>query len=1689
MRTLDGALGVVWFADLPDDPRVTGLPWTEDAGSEPAWLTVRRPRLDEPPTLPSSLTDWVDLARVRDFTARHAPDLRRSREAAPPEGTWGVSLEKTYTKLADHPDRKDIEQRYAAWKASWYQWAERRRDVDPLVRLYDRLHKMHDDARNLGESFELVLGFGRLTWRSPDGARVERHLVTHRATLHLDSATGTLTAAPDGGTLGLQLEQSMLDAAQHVPQDVYDEIREALKQAADATRSEHLECLHTALESWVNAAHSAGRYERDGALQRPHTLDTPVVGFTPALVLRERTGRATLEALSGIAGRIEGGERPTELLRYLAGAEGAFTAADRRAPDGTAGEVYFALPANEEQRTIAERLRENRLVVVQGPPGTGKTHTIANLVTDLLARGKRVLITSHTPRALRVLRDKLPRDVRDLCVSRTEDGRQAQRELEASVQRILREYSGFDPRHAQSEIARFEARLATARDAQHQLLKELATLREQETRRFTADLGDYSGSLQEIAERLAAEAPSYSWIGSVPQEQPAVTAEEALRLLHTARAYTPELRSLAAEVPGPAELPSPGDFEQAVAVVRTAEEAHTAAAREPGASAYDEPVDRLTEKEQQRLDAALDVFAAARVRAAAMAAAAEPWVGEALEAVFVGQDWQVRTRHEAVTAALDTAGTALGELGPALVTGLEDDEPPAALASATTLHDGLSVGRRLRGVLGTRTKLAKAVGAFAERVRVDGRAPEDVEGAAKVLARVRLELALDQVESEWGGGGTSAWRSHGPRLARLRQDAETLDALLELGAARTEVISAAATSPELAAAPWQDRAVESAVRALLRARVTLREAERSRRLIAEAEDLLRTWTDRPGASPALALAREAVVAVDAAAYRAACGGLAEVREAARLRAAHGSALTPVQEGFPALAKRIVAAPDEPEWEERLVGLADAWAWSAWRERLERLTDPEVERACHARLAEADAEVRIMLSRLAAARAWHGSLSVLTGDQTTALKAYQQAAGRIRGKYQHRYRQAAQEALRDAQAAVPAWIMPLHQVAETVPMEHPGVFDVVIVDEASQSGLEAMLLTWLADRIVVVGDGKQVSPSHVGLRQDEYFGLQDKHLTGLDSSRKSLFGPDTSLFDLAEALAGGRGTLMLKEHFRCMPEIISFSNELAYNGDLLPLRQYGADRLPPVRTVHVPDGEAMGSSGRTVNQAEAEALVSALVACSADPSYAGRTMGVISLRSSKAHIQELENLLVARLPYEEREDRRIRVGNAEDFQGDERDIMFLSCLDSATTSAGSVRGGYSGKTYEQRINVAASRARDQVWVFHSATTEQFHENDLRRAYLDHLTRPAEEAEAVVSGEVHPDQRHEAFENLFQQRVYLELTGRGYRVRPQYQVGRHAIDLVVEGGTRRLAVECDGDKFAEGEDAATAAARQRDLERVDWTFVRLRGSRFHWDRQQAMDPVWAALDRLGIEPVPETDSSTPATVSVESAEAAVRTQPADEAEPIELIEPIESEPAEPMETPTTGAVVGSGYDAPEEAAALEPEPEPEPKGGEPAPPPLTGRRQGFPVSEVAPDCYQRVLRELHQLQRVLSRPDEDPGDVDPANLVFYRMTQRERRDRYEKRAAFLRSFLDAVSGSAETDDATVVVPGSLLTLELDGEVDDSLFTIAEMAGEGVECVSPASPLGQALMWRPQGQRVEYSAADGRVRHAVIRAIRSR
>jgi superfamily I DNA and/or RNA helicase len=170
----------------------------------------------------------------------------------------------------------------------------------------------------------------------------------------------------------------------------------------------------------------------------------------------------------------------------------------------------------------------------------------------------------------------------------------------------------------------------------------------------------------------------------------------------------------------------------------------------------------------------------------------------------------------------------------------------------------------------------------------------------------------------------------------------------------------------------------------------------------------------------------------------------------------------------------------------------------------------------------------------------------------------------------RYRRDAREAMLDAAGAVPCWIMSHARISESIPAE-VGAFDLVIVDEASQSDLWALPAILRGKKILVVGDHKQVSPDAGFISALRIQELKQRFLA--EQPYRDEMTPEKSLYELAVRVYSA-ANIMLREHFRCVPPIIAYSNRAHYGGQIQPIRIPNAtERIdPPLVDIHVPGGE-------------------------------------------------------------------------------------------------------------------------------------------------------------------------------------------------------------------------------------------------------------------------------------------------------------------------------------------------------------------------------------------------------------------------------------------------------------------------------------------------------------------------------------
>ena len=314
-----------------------------------------------------------------------------------------------------------------------------------------------------------------------------------------------------------------------------------------------------------------------------------------------------------------------------------------------------------------------------------------------------------------------------------------------------------------------------------------------------------------------------------------------------------------------------------------------------------------------------------------------------------------------------------------------------------------------------------------------------------------------------------------------------------------------------------------------------------------------------------------------------------------------------------------------------------------------------------------------------------------------------------------FRAAARREMETAKDAVPVWIMPLAEVAESFDPRKTR-FDVVIIDEASQCDPTSLFALYLGSQTIIVGDDEQVSPVAVGEKVEEVVKLINTYLNGVPF--KELYDGTTSIYDLAQIAFGG--VIRLTEHFRCAPNIIAFSNDLSYKGEIKPLREASSVPLTP----HVVHYRVQGGRerGDNVNEVEAETIASLICAAIEQPEYAKNdegkptTFGIVSLVGDKQALK-IDSMLRQRLEPAEYRRRQLLCGDSAQFQGDERDVMFLSVVDSPPEQPPlSMRQEGPKRIFKKRFNVAASRARNQMWIVHSLN----HETDLQAG--DYRRRP-------------------------------------------------------------------------------------------------------------------------------------------------------------------------------------------------------------------------------------------------------------------------------------------------------------------------------------------------------------------------------
>lgn len=1456
---------------------------TEDAQ---AWLRIERLQRHEPPPPPKGIVDWIALSRdpfqtpkiaevlTRTVTELEADELvsigkaRRDNLTPSLKLRDGKRMVDVILRLDDQADVKATATNYI--NSKWTAWAETEKPRRSAIAIYDKFFGLVQSlqAEGVERPLEIVWGVGVARWNVRN-QELDHPLIEQLVEIEVDTETGVIVVGPRSASPQLalrpyyNLEVDGVDATLSFARSFFDSLPSD-QEFSPFQRSSFEAVLRFA------ATHldSSGRYHPDCVADVndrtvPAISTSLAISDTWAIYARPRSANFFIEDLERLRNAVttsddlpgparklveapssESTYQPTlvDITKATLGgptAESFTTSGDDLESDGQ--EFFFPKPFNADQIAIVQRLEGADGVVVQGPPGTGKTHTIANIICHCLATGRKVLVTSKGEAALAVLREHIPEGIRDLTISLLTSEREGLKQLEKAVGLLASAATQMNPTTLERQILTGQQQIVELKKRLASTDAELASFAEKHLRRIPST-NDPQGLLPiELAQLVVSESDHHSWLPDVlsldPKHDPRFDEGDISALRQARRVLGRDLCYVNANVPALSDLP---DGSRILAIhddLANAEKLHSQMA-ESHVPQLCLTTAQAVERCQVLLQSIGEVVTLFNITSEFI------WLKP-----FV-QKWQktgLQTDADKLFEGIVAAVHEIREKRPEMIAHaiscpdgiVEDTELPRAVHRAAS-------GERPFGLMPfgkTQTRECFAA------IRIEGRVPRSTEEWYKVERYISWRSKLASTVVRWNVAATEyglpLLKDQGEATARWMS--EVFDKIQDAKATIAQHVPLIKSElPELfphgvdaelllTSREYAGQAID-AIRANLAAlrfdssRVFINNyiqklGNLAGPIVEELREFLLHEVGKPGIAARHISERWQELSREVQRVHSLRPKLESVRKVAGLIR---------ESGAPKWADAVVESVvnSEDPWTRSY--WSESWSWARYRCYLREIDGRDRLRQLSIVRLKYENEIQRAFAEVVRLRTYLGLKRNISNQVEAALNMFMAALrhiGRGTGIRARRFRQDARSAMEKSYAAVPCWIMPSWRISESLPPAL-GSFDVVIIDEASQSDITALPALLRGRKVLVVGDDKQVSPTAAFVEEKKL--LQLRHNFLKEQPFGPLMLPGFSLYELALATFPGK-RIMLREHFRCVEPIIRFSFQF-YEEPIIPVRiAKPSERLtPPLIAVYVPHGR---KDKRQVNVPEAEAIVDEIERVVRDPQLTNRTIGVVSLLAAKqAHY--IQALLLERIGEEAFLHHQITCGDSATFQGKERDIMFVSMVECPAT-----RSTKTALLFEQRFNVALSRARDRMYLFHSVTEDMLKPDDLKARVLRHFKNPMPLANTATKTLL------ELCDSDLERDVLKRLLALGYRVTPQVRVGPFSIDMVVEGeADQRLAVELDGDKYHTPDRWADDLARQRVMERVGWRFWRCWGSSFRLDSEACIADLITTLTELGIQPAP-------------------------------------------------------------------------------------------------------------------------------------------------------------------------------------------------------------------------------------------------
>jgi very-short-patch-repair endonuclease len=1446
-----------------------------DNEGEPIWLRIDRLIRNPPPPPNQLIADWIIVKNDPDCPVLVQDKIIKTMSPNEAEillGSSSISESDIIDNLADVRfkdvvltlnNRTEIKASIDSYiNGQWALWSSEEKPRRETIKIYDGLFGLQQIIETQGEDqpLELIWGLGVSRWLY-EGHVIDHPLLEKPVEIEFDSQDGAILIRPRnvGAALAIHayfaLGNAGVDSLTKYAKRYYSELSEDIEFSPYNHESFEPVLKQAAILLSNNAVYWPDVNPNQENRMPPQPNETLQVTDSWCIYARPRSITSFIQDIERFLAWFEDNatvELPAPVLRLVS------ELSDKKpvllhsglSPEGGASghfpddmELFLPKPYNDAQVEIIKRLEVSEGVVVQGPPGTGKTHTIANIICHYLATGRSVLVTSKGEAALTVLQKQIPKELRELTISLLTNEREGFKQLEGAVQLLASLVSQTNIHDLSREAGSHDSRVKHLKKAIQDIDVETQAWGLKQLQPIAKELSGSSAAMtaMELAEQVMSDQAGHSWfkdtLGLTDEFNPQFTDTDIAEIREVRRFLGKDIIYIGKTVPVVEDLPDS-------ALVAAIHNDLTASLRLSEDARY-ENIALLAASLENSVERAKALIKPLSIMAELLDRLSEAewlrrlfnaWVG------VEGDDEYIQLFQELIhplPGLIEKRTFFVKTLVEIEESGQYKNEIEEALAN-------LSGGNSAFGLFGFGHKEEKALLA---RVKIDGEHPrsadqweivrnymqfqDDVKKFMVKWNHLGEELSLPKLSYEYGSN-VKALQATYKDISDARNIAQNVWISV-----KNELFELFPQGINTDGLLFKRSEIDKTIKAieLNTSRITLGAQRTKLDVLANklrqsespvAQEMLK-FIDSGIGDPSYTPDQVIKIWQDF---------IAELKRLKTLATPMGTLLGIADRialsGASQWAKSLLETP-MTEGQDPLTPSTwfDTWQWKRRSEYLKTIDGRKELAVLAEKRVLLDRELNRAFSDLVKVKTFIGLHLNMTERVQGALMRFVSAIGKIgkgKGKRAPRHKRDAYRAMQDCYVGVPCWIMPTWRISESLPSEF-GAFDLVIIDEASQSDITALPAILRSKKLLVVGDDKQVSPTAGFIAEEKM--LQLKHNFLRDQPLSELLLPGVSIYDLANASFPSQ-RILLNEHFRCVEPIIRFSMQF-YNEALIPLRlPKSSERLnPPLIDVYVPDG--MRDEHKKVNAQEVDAIVDEIKNIVADPAMAGRNIGVISLIGSQ-QAKAIQEKLLFDLGEDKYQAHDIACGDATSFQGKEKDIVFLSMVVGVGQGTSMTK-----REDEQRFNVALSRARDRMYLYRSIEAQHLkNSNDLKFKVLHHFAYP-------MPVQIQTNNPIELCESHFERDVFSKLTALGYNVTPQVKVGPFSIDMVIEGDQdRRLAVELDGDQYHPAEKWMEDWSRQRTMERVGWKFWRCWGSSYTLNPEGCMDDLVKTLKEMQIHP---------------------------------------------------------------------------------------------------------------------------------------------------------------------------------------------------------------------------------------------------